>query len=113
VLLGTLAFVGAFALERMRLSSLPPTTAQPDPGSIPGDKTRLTVRVSPEGAQVFVDDDPIEGSEADFPRDGAVHRVRAEAPGYLPRQTVVVFNAPSQTVPLQLLRDQPPAAPSP
>ncbi|HEU4411678.1 MAG TPA: serine/threonine-protein kinase [Polyangiaceae bacterium] len=114
ILLGTLAFVGAFALERLRLSSLPqPPAAQPDPGSIPGDKTRLTVRVSPESAQIFVDDDPIEGSEADFPRDGAAHRVRAEAPGYLPRQTVVVFNAPSQTVPLQLLKDQPPAAPSP
>jgi serine/threonine protein kinase len=112
VLLGTLAFVGAFALERMRLSSLP-QTPQPDPGSIPGDKTRLVVRVSPESAQIFVDDEPIEGSEADFPRDGAVHRVRAEAPGYMARQTVVVFNAPSQTVPLQLLRDQPAAAPSP
>ncbi len=112
VLLGTLAFVGAFLLERMRLSSSP-LSPQPDSGSIAGDKIRLVVRVSPESAQVFVDNDALEGGEADFPRDGAVHRVRAEAPGYLARETVVVFNTPSQTVPLQLLKEQPAPSPAP
>jgi eukaryotic-like serine/threonine-protein kinase len=105
LLLGALAFLGAFALERMRLSNTTPPSAQPDPGSIPGDKTRLVVRVSPESAQVFVDDNLIDGGAADFSRDNLMHRVRAEAPGYLPRQTTVVFNAPSQTIPLQLIKE--------
>jgi serine/threonine-protein kinase len=113
VVLGSLAFVGAFALERMRLSSMP-VGVERDPGPIAGDKTRLVVRVSPENAQVFVDDDPLNGIEGDFPRDGAVHRVRAEAPGYVSRQTVVIFNAPSQVVPLPLVRElAAPPAPSP
>jgi serine/threonine-protein kinase len=47
-----------------------------------------------EGTRVFIDNAPIDALpyEGRFPRDGASHTIRAEAPGHVGESKIVVFN---------------------
>jgi serine/threonine-protein kinase len=47
-----------------------------------------------EGTRVFIDNAPIDALpyEGRFPRDGASHTIRAEAPGHVGESRIVVFN---------------------
>jgi serine/threonine-protein kinase len=54
----------------------------------------LRVRVSPPSAKLFLDEAPLHANpfSGRFPLDGAGHRLRAEAEGYLPKTTIVQFD---------------------
>jgi serine/threonine protein kinase len=70
---------------------------------------RLTVRATPKEAHLFLDDAPLDGNPATgtFGRDGASHNVRAEAPGYVTKRDLAVFDTNSLTLDLALDRDKP------
>jgi hypothetical protein len=53
----------------------------------------LSVSVSPSNAQVIVDDEAMPSNPfvTHFPKSFAVHRIRATAPGYQPRERVVSY----------------------
>jgi hypothetical protein len=90
----------------------PPTaapTSGPDPsaGVIGDAQAKLFVRVAPDQAKIFLDDAPLQGNPASLtlPRDGRGHVVRAEAPGYQPRNELVVVDSAAVKVELILERD--------
>lgn len=72
--------------------------------------TLLTVTVRPADARVFVDDKPMLGPSANFPRDGAQHQLRVEAPGYEPYSHWVTFGSPSLSLSLALEQKEEPKA---
>ena len=68
--------------------------------------TELTVRATPPGAKIFVDgievaENPFVGK---FVRDGASHRVRAEASGFASKSARVDFSSESASIELALER---------
>jgi hypothetical protein len=98
-----LVLVGAIAA--LRHPSSPPTVAAPSTttASTSGETTRgqtesnvvkLIVSASPSESHLFFDDAPLEGNPFDgkFPKDGAVHRLRAEAEGYVSKVQVVTLD---------------------
>jgi len=54
----------------------------------------LRLSASPEGARLFLDERPLPGNpfRGDLPRDGAAHRLRVEAAGFLTWNEDVVFD---------------------
>jgi serine/threonine protein kinase len=66
-----------------------------DTGSVTdsNETVTLTVNVTPPEAVVYLDDVPIQGGSAKRVRDGASHRVRAEAPGFASAGELVVFDS--------------------
>ncbi len=66
--------------------ALPPTVVTTEEGKI-----RLTVKVSPVGAQIFVDEQEATGNPhvAMFPKGSGKHLVRAVAPGFAPKSELV------------------------
>jgi serine/threonine-protein kinase len=81
-----------------------PTTSPPAPSAVPP-QVRLTVETEPENARVLVDGAVLSGNGeiATFPKDHAMHKVRAEAPGFRPRTEWVRFD--SEDVSLQINLD--------
>ncbi len=75
------------------------------PNGAPTDVVELRVRVTPPGAKLFVDDDPIR-EQPQYIRDGAMHWVHAEAQGYTSKAVLVPFDVPTQTVELTLEKDR-------
>ncbi len=53
-----------------------------------------TIKASPPGARIFVDGNPQPSNPAlgRFPRDGAMHVVRVEAPGHEPKEEQLAFD---------------------
>jgi serine/threonine protein kinase len=66
----------------------PPLATAPQPAT---DTVELRLHLTPGSANVFVDDQPF-ASTMKYPRDGAVHRVRAEAAGYEAQTVVTTFD---------------------
>lgn len=64
----------------------------------------LTAHASPSTATLFLDDLPLQGNPATatLPRDGASHRIRAQANGFSPKAELVTFNSPNVTVDIAL-----------
>ncbi|WP_394829845.1 serine/threonine protein kinase [Pendulispora albinea] len=75
--------------------------------------TELTVRATPSQAKIFMDDIPLGRNPftGKFLRDGASHRVRVEALGFVARATHVEFSTPTATVDITLDRQTPVWAP--
>ena len=67
---------------------------------------QLTVQVAPSEASIELDGAPLVGNPhvSTMLRDGASHRVRAEAPGYQPKTEWVTFDQPTMVVKLVLER---------
>jgi len=84
--------VGAVAVDawtfgpHLRASSQAAVNAQ-----APDDEVDLTVRVSPTSARIFLDDTPIATGayKGKLSNDGRGHRIRAEAPGFVPMEQSV------------------------
>ncbi|WP_394848899.1 protein kinase [Pendulispora brunnea] len=68
--------------------------------------TELTVRAEPPGAKIFVDGIEVEQNPftGKFVRDGASHRVRAEASGFASKSVRVEFSSETAAVDLALER---------
>jgi serine/threonine-protein kinase len=79
------------------------------PGIAPVTEIDFTIRASPPGARILVDGQPEAGNPAvgRRPRDGAVHVVRVEAPGFEPREEQITFDRS-----LLVTMDLRPSAPS-
>jgi serine/threonine-protein kinase len=75
-------------------SSMPaaPSAAAPPPGEEA--QIDLTIKASPPEARIFVDGKALSSNPASAkrPRDGAIHLVRIEAPGYEPREESLGFD---------------------
>jgi serine/threonine-protein kinase len=69
--------------------------------------TRVLAAASPSQAQLFVDEVPLSSNPAaaSFTRDGQLHRVRAEAPGYRGETKVIAYDAEEQVITLNLRRE--------
>ena len=67
-------------------------------------QVKLTVETEPENARVLVDGAflPANREAAMFPKDNAMHKVRAEAPGFRPKMEWVRFDSENVTVQLAL-----------
>jgi serine/threonine-protein kinase len=54
----------------------------------------LRLMAAPPVARLFLDDEPLGESpfKGRFPRDGAVHRLRVEAPGFVTMHDTVIFD---------------------
>jgi hypothetical protein len=54
----------------------------------------VTIKASPPEARIFVDGNPMPANPAttNRPRDGAIHLLRIEAPGYEPREQTLPFD---------------------
>jgi serine/threonine-protein kinase len=61
------------------------------------------IAVTPPSASVFIDDSPLTAASR-YARDGAMHKIRAEATGYEPEVQLVSFDAPVVSVTFDLLR---------
>jgi serine/threonine protein kinase len=72
--------------------------------STPG-YVELRLALAPPDAAVYVDDQPL-GPAAQFVRDGAAHRLRAQAPGFISQVQLVTFDADIKEVSFKL---EPPA----
>jgi serine/threonine-protein kinase len=83
-----------------------PTPTQEPPGP---PQVMLKVATEPENAHVLVDGVLLSsnGETVKFPKDGAMHKVRAEAPGYRPRTEWVRFD--SEELSLQINLDAGPS----
>jgi serine/threonine-protein kinase len=68
--------------------------AAPPAGPTDGAQIELTIKASPPEARIFVDGSlmPANPTSATRPRDGAMHLLRIEAPGYEPREEPVGFD---------------------
>jgi serine/threonine-protein kinase len=86
--------------------SIEPAARTPDPTPAPSapPSLKLTVDTVPENARVTVDGAllPADGRLTGFTRDNALHKVRAEAPGYRAKAEWVRFNADDIAVQLTL-----------
>ena len=88
------------------LASEPSAASPPVPA--PG-QVKLTLEIEPENARVLVDGAllPSGGEIAKFAKDDAMHKVRAEAPGFRPKSEWIRFDSDNVTVRMSLK----PAAP--
>ena len=79
-------------------------TAAQAPGEI-----ELKVKARPAEARLFLDDQPLPGNPAvrRAPRDGSVHALRVEAPGYLPDSRELIF---SKDFDIELVLEKAPAS---
>jgi eukaryotic-like serine/threonine-protein kinase len=70
--------------------------ARPEVPAGPTQPEHVEVKIGAtrEGTRVFIDNAPIDALpyEGRFPRDGASHTIRAEAPGHVGESKIVVFN---------------------
>ena len=105
VLLGVVVFV---VLQKSPKPAAPvPVVEQSTTTSVSKpDSIEVTVTANPASAQLFLDDAPLGTSpyHAVFPRDGLTHRIRAEQVLYAPRTEIVVFDKPSATIDLTLMK---------
>ncbi|HMJ52509.1 MAG TPA: serine/threonine-protein kinase [Polyangiaceae bacterium] len=86
----------------------PPAPAEPAPlplapSPMPA-AVKLTVETVPKNARISVDDAllPADGELAGFPQDNALHKVRAEAPGYQTQTEWVRFDSADVNVQISL-----------
>jgi serine/threonine-protein kinase len=72
----------------------------------------VTIRANPAEAKLFLDDAPLGQNPftGKFPADGAIHRLRAEAPGHLTRASIAAFDRDME-IKLELEREATPADP--
>jgi len=64
----------------------------------------VKLKASPPEARLFLDDAPLPSNpfSSRFPRDGAAHRLRVEAPGYTTRHELISFDKPEITLEIPL-----------
>jgi serine/threonine protein kinase len=90
-----LVFAATRSLRPLPAPAAAPPLAEPAEAvpSMP-QVVRLTIHATPEEAKLYLDDIPLDGNPATgvFPRDGASHRVRAEAPGYTTKREIANFD---------------------
>lgn len=100
---GAAAGVGAAAAP-----SAAPATSAPTPAA-PASEMELRVTVKPAEARITLDDTELTGNPASrrAPRDGSKHRLRVEAPGYLPATRELSFE---KDFDIELSLDRDPAA---
>ena len=98
VLVARRGTVTAPQTDRTTLAPATPQTAAQSgsasgPGAPPDDLLSLDVRLEPPSATLFVDGAPLTDPRAiKLLRDGAAHRVRAEAPGRVPHTEWILFD---------------------
>ncbi|MCU0681558.1 MAG: hypothetical protein MUF34_04760 [Polyangiaceae bacterium] len=69
--------------------------------------TRVIATAMPPVARLFVDDVPLSSNpgSASFARDGQIHRIRAEAPGFVADAKTVIYDGDEQIVSFRLQRE--------
>ncbi|MGH7329922.1 MAG: PEGA domain-containing protein, partial [Polyangiaceae bacterium] len=82
-------------------ASAKPTTDQ-GPGIV-----QVSINATPAEARIYLDDVALQGNPAtnSFPRDGANHTLRIEAPGYEKKTQFVMFNTKSISIDVALDKD--------
>src|SRR5205085_9277986 len=65
---------------------------------VAADRMTLTLSADPPNAKFFVDDTPVDGNPYAGPqkKDGVMHRIRVEAPGYDTERFALVFDGDAQ-----------------
>ncbi|WP_394838349.1 protein kinase [Pendulispora rubella] len=101
--LGTAKVVDAVAAAPSPSSAPAPSSSSAAPAST---LTELTVHAAPPGAKIFVDGIEVEENPfvGKFVRDGASHRVRAEASGFASKSVRVEFSSETASLDLALER---------
>jgi hypothetical protein len=97
LVLGVVAVVGIRAAGSTGPTTQPSATAT-NSTNVPTIQTTSTgqeavalrISLTPAAAKIFIDDVPLDLSRH-YARDGAMHRVRAEAPGYEPQSQLIPF----------------------
>jgi len=94
--------VAAPSAAASQLASEPSAASPPAPAATP--QVKLTLEIEPENARVLVDGAflPSNGESAKFAKDDAMHKVRAEAPGFRPKSEWVRFDSNDVTVRMSL-----------
>jgi serine/threonine-protein kinase len=101
------AAASASQLSEPPAAEPPPAPAEPAPLPLapPAQApVKLTVETEPKNARISVDDAllPSDGVLAGFPQDNALHKVRAEAPGYQTKTEWVRFDSEDLNVQISL-----------
>jgi serine/threonine-protein kinase len=107
------AVAGAAALALVAFLALRPgeppsaeaaTSAAPPPETPAAALCEVKLKASPAEARLFLDDAPLPSNpfSSRFPRDGAAHRLRVEAPGYATRNELISFDKPEITLEISL-----------
>lgn len=67
----------------------------------------VKIVASPTESKIFLDDAPLATNpfSSRFPRDGAAHRVRVEAPGHATKTELISFDQPEISIEIALLAD--------
>lgn len=83
---------------------VPEVAPEPVPEVVPEPPamTRIVVTVRPANARVELDGAPLTNPDAEFPRDGETHVLRASADGYQPREVNVRFDRPRRETEIRL-----------
>lgn len=91
ILAGAVVVAAALAFGMSRRGE--PSSAAPAPSGPPAEeaKVKLTIKVTPAAAHIFVDEKPVDGNPyvATFPKGSGKHLVRAEAAGFAPKSELV------------------------
>jgi serine/threonine-protein kinase len=68
----------------------------------------VKIKATPPEAKIFLDDAPLPSNPftSRFPRDGAAHRIRIEAPGHASRSELVSFDKPEIALDVSLSTEQ-------
>ena len=73
----------------------PPASLDGGGGAAPSERIRIDIAALPQNALIFIDDAPAAPNplSADAPKDGTVHRLRVEAPGFKSHIEAIPYNA--------------------
>jgi serine/threonine-protein kinase len=101
---------GALWDARPEATARPVATAPPSSVATP-ETVAVNLSARPVEAKLYLDDIALETNpfSAEMPRDGAMHHVRAEAPGYVASRTEIILDRDAAIV-LALEKEQPKAA---
>lgn len=113
--IGVVAFgvlvVAATGTFRKPLATDPVVVAPaPPPTQAAAPQVVVSVKATPPQAQIFLDDVPLptNPSSSTFVKDGASHRLRAEAPGFQKKLEFITYDSNTVSIDITLEADPPP-----
>lgn len=93
-LLGLVLFLTWGRAEAPRAATPPSASAPPEASAAPVDRIQLAITFGPPPATAKLDGVPLSHSpfSAQVPRDGSMHRLEVEAPGFVSKTTMLSFD---------------------
>ena len=82
----------------------PPLVAKPAPDPVPAARVQITLKLTPAGARVSLDGEPVSANPLVLPADGKLHKLKVEAPGFRAEEHSVKADD-NQTLKINLERE--------